>query len=150
MNAKLREKRTEDIFKTIMTGIFQKGSRVGGLEAHFQRTQLDNYQITVNTLETNVKNYRTNSTTKGIEEATLKKTGSVESWSRGEIYYKYCRGKIVIIVEKGERDRSTQGNKENISPKPLPWKMRRTEFFEFLQAAGLKGLGSKGWQAWLG
>ena len=41
-------------------------------------------------------------------------------------------------------------HKENISPKPLAWKMRRAEFHEFLQPMGLKAWSFEGQQASLG
>ena len=51
------------------------------------QTQLDNYQIIVNMPEIKLKTDGTNSTTKGREEATWKKVGSVEMWFGEEMYH---------------------------------------------------------------
>ena len=48
----------------------------------------------------------TNSTTKGREEATLKKVVSVEVLFRGEMDCRCCRGEgTVVMRQKGERER---------------------------------------------
>ena len=54
-------------------------------------------------------------------------------------------------ARKKGREGSTQGNaQEKISLKTLVQKMRREEFPEFLQLAGLQAWGFIGQQAWLG
>lgn len=66
----------------------EDGGRVGGHKTCLI-PQLDNYLITLNTLEIDLKTGRTNSTIKSREHATSKKVGSKEirfgrngSWSR--------------------------------------------------------------------
>ena len=53
-----------------------------------------------------------------------------------------------MVAEKGERERRAHRgmHKENIFPKALAWKMRRTKFPEFLQPVGIKAWSG----AWLG
>ena len=55
-------------------------------------SHLINHQISLNTPEINLKTDRTNSTTKGREETTLKKVGSVEMWAGGETDFGGCGG----------------------------------------------------------
>ena len=87
-----------------------------------------------------MKTDRTNSTTKAKEEATLKKVGSVETWFREEMDHGCCGGEGAMVMKKGWREGGVHRrmHKENISPKPLAWKMRRAEFHKFLQPAGLE------------
>ena len=40
----------------------------------------------------------------------MKKVGSVEMWFRGEIDPGCYRGEAAVVTEKGESQRSTQGN----------------------------------------
>ena len=83
--------------------------------------------------EISLKTGRTNSSTKGTEEATLNKVGSVEMWLGREMDHGYYGGEKAMVVEKGERQTSTQGNtKENKSPQQYVWKARGPEFCEFL------------------
>ena len=82
----------------------EDGDGVGGLEACLiLQIQLDNYEIILNTLEIDLKTGRTNSTTKGREEATLKKVGSVEMQFRREMDHGFCGGEGATVSEKGER-----------------------------------------------
>lgn len=57
-----------------------------------------------------------------------------------------------LVVEKGKKERSMQGNthKETISPKPLAGNMRGAEFCEFLQPLGLEDWNFRVRQACLG
>ena len=77
---------------------------------------------------------RTHSTTKGREEATLKRVGSTEMWFRGETDRGWCRKEGTIVLEKGERERGTHNG--NVSPKLLAWKRTGADFCEFLQPVG--------------
>ena len=44
-----------------------------------------------------------------------------------------CGGEGGMVAEKGERGRAHRElYKENVSSKPVVWKMRRSEFCEFL------------------
>lgn len=52
---------------------------------------------------------RTHSTTKGREEAILRRVGSAETWFRGETDHRFCRGEAAKVTKKDEKDRSTQG-----------------------------------------
>ena len=40
----------------------------------------------------------------------MKKVGNMEIWFRGETNCGCCRGEGAMVTEKGERERSTQGN----------------------------------------
>ena len=64
--------------------------------------KLDNYQIILNTPEIDLKTGRTNFTTKGREEATSKKVGSVGDivWERN---YCRCGGGRAMVTWKGDR-----------------------------------------------
>ena len=87
------------------------GSRVKGPETHLiPRRQLEKYHIILNTPEINLKVGRENSKTKGREEATLKMVGSAETWSMEETDPDCYGGKGAVIAERGERERSIQGN----------------------------------------
>ena len=72
--------------------------------------QLGIISIQVNKLESDPKTDRTNSTTKGREEAVSKKVGSMEMWLRGETHHRCCRGEGAMVMEKGKKERewSTQ------------------------------------------
>lgn len=59
-------------------------------------------KLLTNNLENNPKTGRTNSATKGREEATSKKVGSVESWSGRETDHGRCSGEEATVA-KGER-----------------------------------------------
>ena len=82
----------------------EDGDGVGGLEACLiLQIQLDNYEIILNTLEIDLKTGRTNSTTKGREEATLKKVGSAETEFEKETDCGHCSGEGAMVMEKGKR-----------------------------------------------
>ena len=53
---------------------------------------------------------RINSTTKGREETTLMKVGSADMWFRGKTDGRCCRGKGIMVAEKGKIESSTQEN----------------------------------------
>ena len=55
-----------------------------------------------------MKSVRTNSTSKGREEATLKKVGSVEMWFRRETGHGYYGGEGSMVIEKGEKEEHTE------------------------------------------
>ena len=52
---------------------------------------------------------RTNCTTKGSEEATSRKVGSVEAWFWRETDHSCCGGNRALIMERDEREWSAQG-----------------------------------------
>ena len=81
-----------------------------------------------------MKTYRTNSTTKGREEATLKKIGSVETLFRGETDHRCCGGEKPWSQKKVRERRAYRGMHKNISSKSLTVKIRGDDFCEFLQA----------------
>ena len=93
-------------------------------------------------MEIILKADRSNSTTKGKEEATWKKKGSVKMWFVGERDHRFCRGVGALIAVKGERQGHTG---ENISHKPLGGKTRGADFCDFLQLVGLV----KDWRVFL-
>ena len=72
---------------------------------------------------------------KGIEEATSKNIGRVETWFRGEMNHGYCRGEGAMVSEKGEREREAQRRmyRMNIFQKQLAWKIELAKFLELLQ-----------------
>ena len=79
------------------------------------------------------------------------KVGGIEMWFTGEMDHRCCGVEGALVVEKGERDRSTWENAQReYFPKPLAWKMKGAEFCEFLQPAGLKVWSFKGQWVWLG
>ena len=81
----------------------EDGGRVGGPKAHLVLlTQLGNYKIFLNTSEISLMMDRTNSTTKGREETTWKKVGSMETWFQGDKDLRYCGGRV---REKGKKER---------------------------------------------
>ena len=85
----------------------QGGGGVGGLQVHLApQTQLDNYQIILNTPEINMKTDRTNSTTTGSgEEATSKKVGSMNTPFGGETDHECCRREGAMVMgERQERE----------------------------------------------
>ena len=65
--------------------------------------QLDHYQIILNTQEINLRTDRTNSTTRGREEATLREVRNVDIWSGRERDLECYGGEGDMILEKGER-----------------------------------------------
>ena len=69
-------------------------------------SQLDNYQIILNTPEVDLKTDRTNSTTKGREEATSKNVGSALTCFRRKMYPGCCRGQGAMVTE-GKREEHT-------------------------------------------
>ena len=67
-----------------LIGVSWEDGGVGGPSAHcVPRTQLDNIHNSLKNPENDLKTGRTNSTTKGREEATQKKVGRV--WSGGKM-----------------------------------------------------------------
>ena len=58
---------------------------------------------TLNNPENDLKTGRTNSTTEGREEATLKKVGSMEIWFWREMDCGHCDEERAVIVEKSKR-----------------------------------------------
>ena len=74
----------------------------------------------MNISEINLKTDRTNSTTKGKEEATLKKVRSAETEFRGESDHSCCGREGAVVAEKGKRNRSTPVNaRGECSPKAI-------------------------------
>ena len=104
----------------------------------------------LNTPEIDLKTDRTNSTTKGREEATVKKGGSAEMQFNGETDPGYCVREGATVTEKGKRGAHRGTHKKNITPKLLAWNMRVAEFHEFLQTVELKAWSFKGPWVWLG
>ena len=78
----------------------------------------------MNTPEINWNIYKTNSTTKKREEATVKKVENADTWFRGEIDCSSCREEGAVVTEKGE-GRSHRETHKNISLKPLAGKNKR-------------------------
>lgn len=77
--------------------------------------------------EINLKTDRTNPTTKG-RKATLKKVESAEKWFGGEVDPGSYGGEgvMVEVVDKGERERSIQGNANGEPfPKAIVWENKR-------------------------
>ena len=106
----------------------EDGSTGEGPEACLiPQTKLDNYQIILNNPET-----------------TSKKEGQVMMWFRGETECGCCRGEGTMVIKKGKRERSTQGNAQGEHfPKAIGWENEMADFGEFLQLAGLKDLSFK-------
>ena len=100
-------------------------------------SSIENYQIILNTQEIDLKTDRTNSTTKGREEATLRKRGNAEMWL-GEKWIMGAMEWGAVVAEKSKREECTGDCPKNVSPKPLAWKRRWAEFCKFLQPLGLK------------
>ena len=95
------------------------------------RSTNDNYQIILNTQDTDLRTNRTYSTTKGREGATLKKVGSVEMCFGSNMDYG-CQGrKGAVVTEKCKRETERETHKENTSTKSLPGKRREGDFHEF-------------------
>ena len=69
-----------------------------------------NYHIILNIPEIGLKTGRANSTTKGREEATSKKVGSMETCFWREIDHDPCSGEGAAIMVKDKRQTSTQRN----------------------------------------
>ena len=78
------------------------------LSHEYNQIQLDNYKVILSTAKIDLKTGRTNSTTKGREEATLKKVGRVEMQFGREIDLGHYNGKGATVLEKGKRETSTQ------------------------------------------
>ena len=72
--------------------------------------QLGIISIQVNKLESDPKTDRTNSTTKGKEEAILKKAGSAEKWFGRETVHDCSNREVAMVTEKGMRQINTQGS----------------------------------------
>ena len=80
----------------------------------------------LNTPEIGLKPDGKKNTTQRRKEATLKKVGSTEMWFRGEMDHRCCRGEEAVVLEKGERKRSTQGNtKGECFPKAIGLENKR-------------------------
>lgn len=63
---------------------------------------------------------------------------------------KCCGGEEAILTAKGECEERTQGKAQgDYFPKTTAGKMRKSDFCELLQSAGLKILSFKGQWAWL-
>lgn len=93
---------------------------------------------------------KTNSPTYEKEEAThTEEAESLKAWFRE----KDCSAAEGREPWSRRRSRETGGHtgmcKENVSPKPLAWNMRMTEYCELWQLACLKAWSSKDHQAWL-
>lgn len=104
----------------------------------------------LNMAKINRKTERTNYITKGREEATLKR---YEVWC--DLGEKWITGAVKgreLWSQRRARDRGPHRgtHQENISPKPLAWKIRVTELCEFLQPVRLKAWSFKCQQSWLG
>jgi len=63
----------------------------------------------INTPEIDLKTRRTNSTTKGREEDTTKKVGSMETHFGRETDHGCCSGERARVTEKGEKQTITPG-----------------------------------------
>lgn len=97
-----------------------------------------------------MKTARISSVIKGREDTTSKKVESVEVWFGGEIDHRSCDGKGAVVVEKGKREGSTQGNtQEERLPQSYCLGKVGLIFCEFLQPEGLKDWSFKDWWAWL-
>lgn len=67
-------------------------------------------------------------------------------WLGGETDHRCCKKEGALVMEKGERKKSTQGNTQG---ECFP-KTRGTEFHEFSQLRMLKAWSFIGQRAWLG
>lgn len=112
------------------------------------QTQLDKYQIILNTQKINLRTDRMNYTTRGREESTLWRVGGVETWFKGETDHRYSGGEGVLVMDREKArntmhehkiERSTQGiTKRKHFPKAIDWENETADFCEFLQPTGLK------------
>lgn len=75
----------------------------------------------MNTQKIDLSTDRTNCTTGGREEATLWKVGSADMWFGGEMDCRCCGGEGAPVMEKGEREKSAQGNTPEYFPKAIAW-----------------------------
>ena len=86
----------------------------GGVERPYAHLipwiQLNNIRISINNPENDLKTGRTNSTTKGREEATLKKVERVKMWSGSERDHGQPWGDGAGGAEKGEKQTFTPGS----------------------------------------
>ena len=78
---------------------------------------------------------RSNFTTKGREEATLRKRGNAEMWL-GEKWIMGAMEWGAVVAEKSKREECTGDCPKNVSPKPLAWKISEVEFCDFLTTSG--------------
>ena len=76
----------------------------------------------------------------------MKKVGNAEALFGREMNHSCCRGQGAVVAEKGYKERGAyrRTHNENVSSKPLTWKIRWADFCEFLQPVGLEVLGSVG------
>ena len=76
-----------------------------------------------------MRTHRSNCTTRGREEPTLRKVRSAEMWFGGEMDHQYCRGERALITERGEidreRERDHRGLHKKNTPKAIGWKNER-------------------------
>ena len=101
--------------------------------------QLDNHQITLNTPEISLKTGRTNSTTKGREQATSKKVGSVAAWLRRQVDHGCYGGEGAAVVEKGqETDQLTGQHMRKMIPHSN-W-LGKQEGLNFMSSCNQMGL----------
>ena len=74
----------------------------------------------------NLRTDRTNCTTSGREESTPWKVGGGEMWFGGETDHRHCTRESTLIVERGKRERSTQGIPQGKHfPKAIDWENKR-------------------------
>lgn len=74
-------------------------------------------KVILDTPEIKLKTGRTNHTTKGRGEATMKKVESVKGWFGREMDVSCCGGEGAVVREKGERHTNTLGSAgENKAP----------------------------------
>ena len=111
-----------------------------------------NYQIIINTTEINLKADRTNSTTKGKEEATSKKVVKKEIWFMGDRDCGFYGGDgaMVMQIDGQEREEHTVECTRRTLPQSNWLGKQVAEFPEVLQPVGLKSWSLKCQWAWLG
>lgn len=64
----------------------------------------------------------------------------METWFEVETDHWYCREVGALVMEKGDRKRSTQGMAQGEHlPKAIGWENKRVDFHEFLPSVELKG-----------
>lgn len=104
-------------------------------------SDLNNYQTIMNIQEIDLRTDRINCTTRGRDEAMLRKVRNVETCFGGEMD---CWGhgeERLLVTGKDEREWSAQGYAQSRHfPKAITWEMRGADSYEFLQPAAKTGV----------
>ena len=99
---------------------------VGGLYAcHVPQTELDTFQIILNTEEMDLRTKRTNFTTRRRKETTSWNAGGSEMWFGGEKNCKPCEGEGALIIEREDGENMSGTAQEKHFPKTNDWENYR-------------------------